>query len=144
MAVTNAKLYWPVCKYCCSKRPMRSSGRLSRWRSFPRQPHTRSSWRCLCRTCHPAIQSSRTNLGRRRPGVVGAALYNDRLGISSVFRHSLQQRIIIPWFSESYRYKELYGLESQYLNYQDQVHKLAIVFMYYTTGRCYSTLSSTL
>jgi len=47
--------------------------------------------------CHPAmesfvrlqldnslvIQSSRTSLGRRRPGVVGATLYNHRLGYSS-------------------------------------------------------------
>jgi len=29
------------------------------------------------------IQSSRTSLGRRRPGVVGATVYNHRLGISS-------------------------------------------------------------
>ena len=66
--------------------------------------------------CHPAmtsfvsllpdnsldIQSSRTNLGRRRPGVVGAGLFNHRLGISSDFRVQTE-RIIILWKSQVLR-----------------------------------------
>ena len=97
----------------------------------------------ISRKCHPAmksfvslqpdnslvIQGSRTSLGRRRPGVVGATLYNHRLGNSSdtedtqssvVCMSQVQGAVNVP--------------DSQYLNYQDHAQQSA-TFIYVSTTR---------
>ena len=101
----------------------------------------------ISRKCHPAmksfvslqpdyslvIQSSRTSLGRRRPGVVGATLYNHRLGNSSDTE--------VTGRPMSQVQGAVNGPDSQYLSYQDHALQSA-TFIYVSTARCYSQLFS--